>query len=286
MAKGLAAFFGALAVAYLALRPSPSSGPLPKDVPGLVKRLTAHPADWMAASALTEQALDAPARDRKALWRASNELAVSLAPLRREPRIAFARSGFFHWEELSDTERKAVLEAYAPVMRNDPRTFLHMAHLIYRLTGDFDYLHRATPPRADSMRTLAWIAATYGDFDHYRAFRTEADRGEQIQPKPPAYDKESWSGLCGEDVCSSAWREVDANRAVAITVKTIDSDNVRPYIEVFVDGARRAEGPIDGETTFTAPVAPGTHQVEVRLGNAITSNTTQRRVRIMSIQAL
>jgi hypothetical protein len=284
--KGLAIFFAALAVAYVALRPSPSSGPLPKDVPGLAARLTAHPTDWTAASALTEQALDAPVRDRKALWQASNELAVSLAPLRHEPRIAFARSGFFHWEELSDAERKAVLEAYLPVMHDDPLTFGKMVHLIYRLSGDFDYLRRAAPPTADAIRSLAWIAATYGRFDRYRALRTEAERGEQEPRKAPGYVKEAWSGLCGEDVCFSAWREIDANRAVTISVKTIDTDDVRPYVEVYVDGARSAEGPIEGETTFTAPVSPGTHQVEVRLANSVTRNSVQRRVRITSLHAL
>jgi hypothetical protein len=286
VAKGIAFFFGALAVAYIALRPSPSAGPMPKDVPGLAARLTEHPTDWVAASALTEIALDAPVPDRKALWHAVNDLAVSLAPLRSEPRIAFARSGFFHWEELSAAERKELLEAYAPVMRNDARTFQLMVHLLYRLTGDLDYLRRAAPPKADSLRTLAWVAATYGRFDHYRALRTEAERREQGRPEPPAYSREAWSGLCGENLCSSAWREIDANQAVAVTLKTIEGDDVPPYIEVFVDGTRRAEGPIDGETTFTAAVASGTHLVELRLVNLITRNSTQRRVRITSLQAL
>lgn len=286
MTKAVALFFGALLVAYVAIRPSPSTGRLPKDVPGLAARLTAQPTDWQAASALTEKALDAPVPDRKALWHAANDLAVSLAPLRHEPRIAFTRSGLFHWEELSAAERNEVLEEYAPVMRDDPLTFSNMVHLIYRLSGDFDYLRRAAPPRVESMRALASLAATYGRFDQYRVLRTDAERQEQEQGTAPAYGREAWSGLCGENLCFSAWREIEANRAVALTVKTIDTDDVRPYVEVYVDGARRAEGPIDGEATFTVPVAPGAHQVEVRLANSITRNNVQRRVRITSLQVL
>jgi len=259
---------------------------MPKDVPGLVARLTAHPTDWQAASALTEMALDAPVRDRKALWRAANELAASLAPLRPEPGIAFARSGFFHWEELSAAERKAVLEAYAPVLRGNPLIFGDMVHLIYRLTEDFDYLRRAAPPRVESLQALAWLAATYGRFDQYRALRTELERQAHEERAVPAYGREAWSGLCGENLCFSAWREIDAQRAVAITVKTIDSDDVRPYIEIYVDGVRSAEGPVDGETTFPAPLSPGAHRIEVRLANSVSRNNAQRRVRITSLQAL
>ena len=287
MTKGLPLFFGALAVAYLALRPSPSPGPLPKDVPGLAARLTEHPADWVAASALTEKALDAPVRDRKALWRAVNELAASLAPLRREPRIAFTRSGFFHWEELSAAEQKAVLDAYSPLL-NDPAFFTNNFRSAFALTGDLGYLRRAQPATPEATRAVAWLASTYGRFDDYRAIRAEMEqRGEAAPPQAPAaVERDRWTGLCGEDVCSSAWREVDADRAVTVTVKAIETDDVRPYVEIYVDGVRRAEGPIDGDTTLTAPVLPGTHKIEVRLANAITRNSAQRRVRITSLKAL
>lgn len=287
MAKGLAIFFGALAVAYVALRPSPAAGPLPKDVPGLAARLAEHPTDWVAASALTEKALDAPAPDRKALWHAAYDLAASMAPLRPEPRTAFARSGFFHWEELSAAERKAVLDAYAPLL-GDPTFFTNNFRSTFALTGDLGYLRRAQPPTPESSRAIAWLASTYGRFDEYRAIRAEMEqRGETASPQTPAaVERDRWTGLCGDDVCFSAWREVDANRAIAITVRPIDTDDVAPYVEIYVDGARRAEGPIDGETTFTAPVAPGTRRVEVRLANAITRNSAGRRVRITSLQTL
>src|SRR5207244_9094911 len=104
---------------------------------------------------------------------------------------------------------------------------------------------------------------------------------------PHTIDRERWSGLCGEDVCFAAWREIEAGRGIAVTVKTIDSDDVRAYVEIYVDGMRSAEGPIDGEQTFTALVGgPGWRKVEVRLANPITRNSRQRRVRITALQTL
>jgi hypothetical protein len=288
VAKGLALFFGALALAYVALRPPPSAGPLPKDVPGLAARLAAHPTDWVAAGALTEKALDAPVRDRKALWQAANELAASLAPLRREPRLAFTRSGFFHWEELSAAERKAVLEAYAPLL-SDPTFFANNFRSAFALTNDLGYLRRAQPRTPDATRAVAWLAATYGRFDDYRAIRADLEQhGDGTSPQPPAeIARDRWTGLCGEDICFSAWREIEANQTVAVTLKAVDTDDVAPYVEIYVDGVRRAEGAVAGNVTLTAAVdTPGIHRVEIRLANAVTRNNAQRRIRITSLRTL
>jgi hypothetical protein len=286
--KAVALFFALLTVAYIAVRPSPSTAPLPKDVPGLAARLMDHPTDWTAASALTEKALDAPVGDRKALWQAAHDLAASLAPLRREPGVAFTRAGFFHWEELSAAERKGVLDAYAPLL-GDPTFFMNTYRSIFALTGDLAYLRRAQPATPEATRSLAWLASSYGRFDDYRAIRAELEqRGETVPPQPPpAVGRDRWAGLCNEDVCFSAWREVDANHGVAVTMKPIDTDDVAPYVEIYVDGARRAEGAVGRETTLTATVgAPGVHRIEVRQVNAVTRNSVQRRLRITSLRIL
>ena len=111
MHKLAALAFGALAIAYIAAGPSPSRGALPEDPRALAARVAAHPADWLAASALSEHALDMPVRDARELWRLSGALALSLAPLLPDPRTSLARGAFFHWNELSDADRKAVLDA-------------------------------------------------------------------------------------------------------------------------------------------------------------------------------
>jgi hypothetical protein len=275
-----------LAIAFVAIRPAPARGPLPADPRALAARVAAHPADWVAASALTEKALDAPMRDARGLWHASGELAISLAPALPEPRASMARSAFFHWNEMSEPERRAVLEAYAPVLR-DPLTFSRTMNDIYALTGDLDYLRRAAPQTIGDTRALASLAATYGRFDVYRALREEIERQPHEVRNPPPHGRDGWSGLCSDDVCFSAWREVDAGRSVTVTVTAAITDDVRPYVEIYVDGARRAEGAVNGEQTFTALIdTAGRHDIEVRLANPITRNSAQRRIHITRFEAL
>jgi len=288
MTKIAVIVFAALAAAFLAARPSPSPPPMPSDARSLAARVAAHPTDWAAASALTEKALDMPVRDRFALWHAANGIAASMAPSLPEPRVTFARSGFFHWLELSAADRKKVLDAYAPQLR-DPVSFSRMNHEVFALTGDLDYLRRVRPPGIDAAGSLAWLAATYGRFDDYRSIRAEIEaRGEAQPPTPPAgVERERWIGLCGENICASAWREISAARSVTIALKTIETDEVVPYVEVYVDGVRRAEGELQRERTFVAEVdTPGLHQVEVRLANRLTRNNVPRRIRVMSVRAV
>jgi hypothetical protein len=247
--------------------------------------VASHPSDWLAASALTEIALDARDRDRLALWRASHALAAWFAPRQPEPRVAFARSGFFHWTEIGDADRKAVLEAYAPEL-GDPMTFDRSYRELFALTGDLDYLRRAGPPEA--AQSLARLAAAYGRFDDYRALRAEIERsGKAAPPEPPQeIARDRWTGLCGEDVCRSGWREIEATRSIAIGVKTTWTDDVAPYVEIYVDGERRTEGDLGSERTFTVDVAPGVHRVEVRLANVLTRNNERRTIRITSVRAV
>lgn len=286
--KLIAAACAALAVAYLRAKPSPAPPPMPADGRALAARVASRPTDWEAASALTEKALDLPVRDRLALWQASQQLASSLAPKRPEPRVAFARSGFFHWMELNEAQRKEVLEAFAPQMQ-DPTAFSRTYHEIYAMTGDLGYLRRAGPRTADAQRSVAWLAATYGRFDDYRAIRAELERRGELQgPEPPReISRQTWSGgMCGENICSSAWREIAAARSITVALKAIETDDVAPYVELYVDGARRAEGDLAKPATFTVDVAAGDHVVEVRMVNGLTRNNVPRRIRVTSVRAV
>ena len=269
MTKAIAAVAALFAVAYLAIRPAPSRPPLPSAPRALAARVAAHPADWLAASALTRKALDAPVRDRLALWHATSALAMSLAPHRPEPRAALAESAFFHWTELSEADRKAVLGAYAPLL-GDWGEFIRMHESIFELLGgDLTYLRRVRPKRAEAAIVLAQVALANGLFDDYRALRPEL---------PP----QGTHPMRNVDA-----RDIAAPRAVAVTVAAEEQDEVPPYVEFYVDGALRAEGTVDKQQTFTVPVgSAGAHHLEVRLVNPVTRNRLRRDVRVVSVQSL
>ena len=165
---------GAAAV-ELVDRPPASRPPLPSSVAGLAARLSSHPTDWLAACALTEKALDGPSPHRIELWHAAHAQALMLAPNRPEPQEAFVRSGFFHWTEISGADRKAVLEAMEPLLRNPPM-WNAMAPALFDLTGDLAMLRRAQPHTEGSISWLLALAATNGRFEDYRSLRAELQK--------------------------------------------------------------------------------------------------------------
>jgi hypothetical protein len=96
-----------------------------------------------------------------------------------------------------------------------------------------------------------------------------------------------WQGLCGNDVCYNGWRNIDASHAVALNIKTVETDNVPAYAEVYVDDALRGEGEVGARRDFIVPVGnPGTHRVEVVLANPATRNGTTRKLHISGVTTL
>ena len=65
-----------------------------------------------------------------------------------------------------------------------------------------------------------------------------------------------------------------------ISLATEQSDEIPPYVEIYVDDLRRAEGEVRDERTFDIGATPGLHTVEVRLVNPRTRNGIQRRLRL------
>jgi len=358
----------------------------------LAARVANHPSDWEAASALTEVALDARVNERVALWRAAYAHAARLAPERTDPPNAFARAAFFHWQELSDKDRRDALNAFAPLLRR-PGTFGRMVRSIFELTGNLNLLRAFHPPTEEATRTLIALALPNGLFADYRALRAElaqqrlaafSIRKNSATPEeliaefpPPPYRADSeplivallqelhrrqvsdttmnqttvdgivdyalrhdlapldglegiarsnsatspdvrlrlaqklglvqlvrqlkatsdprrvppvetvWQGLCGPDVCSRAWRMVDAQHGVGLDLVTVSSDNVPPYVEIYADDALRAEGEVAPTQQFVAPVGnAGAHRIEILLVNPVTRNSGARRVRIDSLRTL
>ncbi|MCU1245163.1 MAG: hypothetical protein JWN02_1073 [Acidobacteria bacterium] len=160
----------ATAVAFLADPPNP--GRAPRDRMGLANWMAWHPADWIAATAISDAALDMPLHSRQALWRAAYEQARYLAPQRVNPRIGFVRAALFHWYELDPRQRRIVLQNVAPMLR-DPKTFRELALPLLQLTRDFSFLRRNAPATEEAATGLRELAATNGLFPEYRALRAE-----------------------------------------------------------------------------------------------------------------
>jgi hypothetical protein len=144
----------------------------PDDVDGLTKWLANHPADWLAASAIADRALDSalPLPRRVAVWRSSYLLASYLAPLRPNPTIGFVRGGLFHWYELGAADRQAILQAAEPLL-HDPANFTAMHRPLWELTRDLGYLRRSAPKSTNALLMLRELAVASGDFAEYRQLR-------------------------------------------------------------------------------------------------------------------
>jgi hypothetical protein len=374
----------AAAIACIATRPVTESETLPRTAPELATRLAAHPTDWRAASALSEISLDTRLERKQELWRASHELAALLAPARSEPQTGFARSGFFHWSELSAADQKAALAAFVPQLETS--AFFGMARPLFALTGDLGILRNHHPNTDEAVETLESIAATNGRFDDYRALRGQVTQrrvatflarvgsmssSEIINALPPApyhtdiqpiiaaaltelsekplsenpgrpdvtepladyalrhdlkpldglealtrfHDtateatraalarklgfeqragdveasmfpatppvKNAWSGTCSSDVCVRGWRDVVvAKSPLVVTVTAAESDDVPPYVEIYLDDQRVAEDAVAKPRRFEIDARRGTHRLEVLVANPVTRNRAARRVHV------
>lgn len=150
----------------------------PGDVEGLASWLARHPADWLAASAITDRSLDADVPRRVELWHKAHRLASTLAPHRTQPAAGFVRAGLFHWYELGEADRKAVLDAAVPLLREE-KTFVLMHRHLWQLTRDLAYLRRVAPSTIAAQSLLRDLAATHGRFADYRELR-EAVRAVRL----------------------------------------------------------------------------------------------------------
>lgn len=165
---------------------------LPDGVVPAAQWLASHPAQWQAASAISDAALDVPSPNRVALWRAAYAHAKFLAPPLTAPNEAFVRAGVFHWYELDGTSRAAVLNAAAPLMRN-PAFFERMHISFWQLTTDLSWLRRVAPETPAARDSLRALALSRGLFDQYRILREDFRRATfrafetaRKQPDPAA----------------------------------------------------------------------------------------------------
>jgi hypothetical protein len=96
-----------------------------------------------------------------------------------------------------------------------------------------------------------------------------------------------WQGLCETDVCNRAWRTIDAQHGVSLSIETVQTDSIPAYVEIYLDDALRAEGEVGARRDFVVPTGnSGPHQVEVVLVNPMSRNLFRRRVHIGGITTL
>ena len=120
------------------------------------------------------------------------------------------------------------------------------------------------------------IARLAGDTQgaaRYRAKLIEESR----QPR-------KWTETCSEnELCDHAFARqyvADPENRIRIEASVVQSDQIPPYLELYVDDALVAEGEVHSRRVFEAPAVPGLHRLEVRLVNRYTRNRIQRRVRL------
>lgn len=94
-----------------------------------------------------------------------------------------------------------------------------------------------------------------------------------------------WEETCsGNELCSiahtSIFLEGPSDRAT-IRLSVSQSDEVPPYVEVYVDDELTAERAVEGEAAFEIRGRrAGLHRIEMRLVNRLTRNGVQRRLRL------
>jgi hypothetical protein len=144
----------------------------PATFAGATAWLAEHPADFVAASAVTDGALDSTTPRRIELWRAAYAHARRLAPYRDNANAAFVRAGLFHWYELAPEDRTRVLGAAKPLLR-DQYFFMRMLAPLWQLTRNFAWLHANAPESGDARVALRDLAVRRGLFGEYRVLRED-----------------------------------------------------------------------------------------------------------------
>lgn len=93
-----------------------------------------------------------------------------------------------------------------------------------------------------------------------------------------------WMDTCaGNELCDHALTlqyVAEPDMAIRVETTAVETDEIAPYVELYIDDALVAEGEVKGTRVFEAQAAPGLRRIEVRLVNRITRNHVQRRVRL------
>jgi hypothetical protein len=161
---------------------------------------------------------------------------------------------------------------------------------ITRLKGTASDAHRARlalaldlPDRASDLELgNADVSAPwrryYSERADFEAKRGNNDQAElyRVRAYVASTNSAKWEGLCDGDLCTSARSDIDGPRV--LTLEMVQSDEVPPWVELYIDDALLDEGPVAPRRVFTVP--DGQHRVELRVANPMTRNRFRRRVKI------
>lgn len=280
-----AAVCGAAAIVFAIVRPVTERDVLPGDATSLGRRLAAHPTDWRAATALTAQSLDARVPHELELWRASRTLAIELAPGRSEPHDAFARSGFFHWPELTEDERRELLADLAPQLR-DSGTFIRMAEPLFTLTGDLSVLRKNNPQTVQSTEVLRNIAVVNGRFADYRALRQElaARRISDFDARVGALDAEEIINALPPPPYHSDIQPLLLTALAALQRRPLIEDPRRPQVvDALIDYAVRHDlQPLEGLEAITRFRGSASEATRARLARKLGLTTRAEQIELVT----
>jgi hypothetical protein len=106
-------------------------------------------------------------------------------------------------------------------------------------------------------------------------------RGEPSRTPLARYATPEWRGLCSDEICRTAFADVwsDSPRTLPLTLQVVQTDQISPYLELYVDDALVAEGEVTEQRTFNVPLPAGMHHVELRVVNPLTRSSAYRRLR-------
>jgi hypothetical protein len=137
-------------------------------------------------------------------------------------------------------------------------------------------------PSAASVATQIKLSRELGLKERVAQLEAASNDPRRVQP-----NLSDWQGLCQNDICSNAWRMIEAEHGIALTIETVKTDEVPAYVELYVDDVLRDEGEVGSKRDFMVPAGGrGAHRIEVVLANPVTRNHQPRLVRIASITTL
>ncbi len=248
-------------------QPREEPPPLSRELVKVAERLALHPTDWQAATALSERALDADGRQRLQEWRAASDLAIHLA-------------GLFHWYELGDSDRRAVFDEMAPLLR-DPVIFFRMAQPLFELSGDLGYLRRHGPHTIDAIDTLRVMAVTNGRFEDYRELRKQLvamRTAESLGRLPSLEPSQIVSSLPSHPTTDD--EPLLRNVLRTLHERPLEVDSGRPdLLETLIDFAvRHGLTPLDGLRPVTREAAWTSAFARAELAHALGDDALAREI--------
>ncbi|HVT45986.1 MAG TPA: glycosyltransferase family 4 protein [Thermoanaerobaculia bacterium] len=125
------------------------------------------------------------------------------------------------------------------------------------------------------------VAETVGDTFRLGVVRETIRQQYAGEWLPP----ERWKGLCGAEICSrsaDATLYLESPGTLPIAVRTVATDDVNPWLEIYVDDRLAAEGEVAQSRRFEIEIAAkGARRIELRLANPMTRNRERRRIEVI-----